>query len=169
MLLETKRLILREFTPNDLEQLHEILSDPESMQHYPNPFTLEQSQSWITWNLKNYQAYGFGLWAVILKENGQFIGDCGITMQPINDKLEPEIGYHINKHYEGHGYATEVAQACKTYAFDVLQLNTISSYMEPSNRASQRVAEKNGLRQVPDTNDGKKVYALTREEYLANK
>lgn len=169
MILETNRLILREFTLADLQALHEILSDPESMQHYPNPFTLQQSQSWIAWNLKNYQTYGFGLWAVTLKEDGQFIGDCGITMQLINKQLEPEIGYHINKHYEGQGYATEAAQACRDYAFEVLQLSTIFSYMEPTNRASQRVAEKNGLRQLPDTNDGKRVYALTREEYLASK
>ena len=96
-MLETKRLILRELTREDFDPLYRILSDPETMRHYPAPFSPEKVQRWIDWNLDNYRAYGFGLWAVILKETGAFLGDCGITMQRIHGKLLPEIGYHIRR------------------------------------------------------------------------
>ena len=81
MIIETQRLVLRELTMSDLDDLHRILSNPESMKHYPEPFAREKSIRWIDWNLDNYAKYGFGLWAVILKKENRFIGDCGITMQ----------------------------------------------------------------------------------------
>lgn len=170
MRLETPRLVLRELTLNDFSDLHKIFSDPESMKHYPEPFPYEKTRRWIDWNLENYATYGFGLWAVILKEENQFIGDCGITMQHINGKMEPEIGYHIDKAYTGKGYATEAAQACRNYAFDVLKFEKLYSYMKYTNVASQRVAEKNGMRLIMELADEKnkttKVYAITLEEYL---
>ena len=170
MKIETKRLVLRELTRDDLADLHEILSDPESMQHYPEPFTREKSQRWIEWNLENYATYGFGLWAVILKDQNLFLGDCGITMQCIDGKLEPEIGYHINRAHTGKGYATEAARACREYAFDVLKFPKVYSYMKDTNIASQKVALKNGMKLVMElpegTNKTTMVYAITREEYL---
>ncbi|HOP11518.1 MAG TPA: GNAT family N-acetyltransferase [Oscillospiraceae bacterium] len=170
MIIETNRLFLRELTMDDLENLHEILSDPDSMIHYPQPFSHEKSIHWIQWNLENYATYGFGLWAVVLKNENRFIGDCGITMQNINGKLEPEIGYHINKNYTGKGYATEAARACRNYAFDILKFQEVYSYMNYTNIASQKVAKKNGMRLVAELDDEKnkitKVYAITLEEYL---
>ncbi|HAU84949.1 MAG TPA: hypothetical protein DCW90_05435 [Lachnospiraceae bacterium] len=77
----------------DLQSWHQILSDSETMQHYKEPFDLEKTKSWIQWNLDNYSQYGFGLWAIILKETNKFIGDCGLTMQNIHGKMCPEIGY----------------------------------------------------------------------------
>ena len=173
MKIETKRLILRELTMNDLEDLNAILSDPESMSHYPQPFTYEKSKKWIEWNLDNYRTYGFGLWAVILKDDQRFIGDCGITMQNIDGEMLPEIGYHINKRYTNRGYATEAAQACKDYAFEALRLPVIYSYMKYTNVASQRVAEKNDMSFIKSIEDDKnkltKVYAITLTEYLHRK
>ena len=66
---------------------------------YSAPFDEERTRGWITWNLKNYEKYGFGLWAVVLKETGEFIGDCGISIQNIDGEMLPEIGYHIHKMY----------------------------------------------------------------------
>ncbi len=94
MKIETERLLLRELTPDDHAALYEILSDTETMQHYPKTFDEERTKGW---NLRNYKEYGFGLWAVILKETGKFTGDCGITIQIIDGALLPEIGYHIHK------------------------------------------------------------------------
>ena len=171
MKLETDRLILRELTMNDVDALHEILSDPVSMQHYPQPFAREKTAGWIAWNLDNYKTYGFGLWAVVLKESNLFIGDCGITMQNIDGSLEPEIGYHINKIHTGQGYATEAARACRNYAFDVLGLSKVYSYMKHTNLASQKVAQKNDMKllaKLPDEVNGiTTVYAITLEEYLS--
>ena len=74
MTIETERLLLREYTMEDFPALYEILSDPETMQHYPAPFDEERTRDWIAWNLDNYEKYGFGLWAVVLKKTGEFIG-----------------------------------------------------------------------------------------------
>lgn len=94
-------------------------------------------------------------------------------MQKINGNLEPEIGYHINKAYTGKGYATEAAQACRDYAFDVLKFQKVYSYMKYTNIASQKVAEKNGMKLVAELADEKnkitKVYAITLEGYLTLK
>ncbi len=171
MNVETQRLVLRELVMDDLEALHFILSDPETMKHYPEPFTREKTKRWIEWNLENYSTYGFGLLAVILKNDNLFIGDCGITMQKIDGDLVPEIGYHINKAYTGKGYATEAAQACRDYAFEVLQLQKVYSYMKYTNISSQKVAQKNGMRLIAELPDAKnkitKVYAITSDEYFA--
>ena len=94
-MIETERLLLRRYTMDDFEALYGLLSDPETMQHYPAPYDEAGTKRWITWNLDNYEKYGFGLWAVVLKETGAFIGDCGVTIQKIDGELLPEIGYHI--------------------------------------------------------------------------
>ena len=159
-------------TIKDLENLHMIFSDVESMKYYPKPFTLQETKNWINWNIENYSNYGFGLWCVILKENDQLIGDCGITLQKINNNMEPELGYHINKNYLNKGYATEAAQACRDYAFENFKFKKIYSYMKYSNIASVKVAEKVGMKlenELKDENNGiTKIYAITFEEYQNN-
>jgi RimJ/RimL family protein N-acetyltransferase len=57
----------------------------------------EKVENWIQWNIENYKKYKHGLWAVILKEAEIFIGDCGLTMQNIENETVPKIGFHINK------------------------------------------------------------------------
>jgi RimJ/RimL family protein N-acetyltransferase len=173
MRIETKRLILRPLTMDDLDALHEILGDPVSMAHYPSAFSLEKTRRWIQWNIENYETYGFGLWAVTLKDKGLFIGDTGITMQQIGCEKLPEIGYHIHRAFTGQGYATEAAIVFRDYAFDALGFPAVYSYMKYTNVASARVAEKNGMRLVSELPDAKngvtKVYRITMEEYLALK
>ena len=75
MVLETERLILREMDEQDFNALYQIFSDPETMRHYPKPFDEGKVRYWIEWNQENYRVFGFGLWAVVLKETGQLIGD----------------------------------------------------------------------------------------------
>lgn len=174
MQLETERLILRELTMADFDALYEILSDPETMIHYPKPFDQEKVKYWIDWNLENYQTFGFGLWAVVLKENGQMIGDCGITMQNIHGKIKPEIGYHIHKRYQNQGYATEAAIRCKQFVFENTPFNRVYTYMKYTNVGSYRVALKNGMKLVEEfedpVNTKTRVYAITRKEWeLAQK
>ena len=100
MTIETKRLILREMTERDFDALYEILSDADTMKYYPAPCDEAHVRRWIAWSIDNYAKYGFGLWAVTLKETGEFIGDCGITMQKIHGETLPEIGYHIHKRHQ---------------------------------------------------------------------
>jgi len=172
MILETERLILRKLTLKDAEEWHKILSDPESMAHYPSTYTFNQTKAWIEKNTLRYNNEGFGLWAAILKENNMFVGDCGISLQVIDGVKVPEIGYHINKKYTGKGLATEAAIACRNYGFNELGLKEIYSYMKYTNIGSYRVAEKNGMSLIKEYKDPintiVKVYRITREEYLIN-
>lgn len=144
-IIETERLYLRELEMDDQMQLSKVLSDPESMQYYSHPFNQEEVKNWIKWNMKNYKQEKHGLWAVILKEGDTFVGDCGITMQNIDDERLPEIGFHIIKEYWNKGYATEAAFACKEYAFNILGYPKIFSYTTLQNIPSQKVAEKIGM------------------------
>ena len=97
MKIETKRLILREMNEDDFDALYRVLADADIMQHYPYAFDEERVQNWIARNVERYRVFGFGLWAVCLKETGEMIGDCGLTMQMIGSAIKPEIGYHIRK------------------------------------------------------------------------
>ena len=150
MIIETKRLILRPFTIDDLSSLHSIFSDAETMAYYPAPFNVEQTKSWIKRNLERYQVDGFGLWGVVLKENNQLIGDCGLVNQTVAGKTEVEIGYHINKNFWSKGFATEAAKSCMEYGFHTLGLNKLISIIDPKNHPSIRVAEKIGFTKQQD-------------------
>ena len=143
--LETKRLRLRELTLQDLDALAEILSDKETMQFYPAPFNRRSTERWIANNLDSYRRQGMGLWALVLKDNGTFLGQCGITWQNINNQTVPEIGYHINKKYWNNGYATEAAAACLAHGFSKLQFPEIYIHTYVKNIPSQRIAEKIGM------------------------
>ncbi|MGH7883008.1 MAG: GNAT family N-acetyltransferase, partial [Candidatus Dormibacteraceae bacterium] len=114
-ILETERLLLRELRATDLEDMAELLGDPEGMQHYPRPKTRDEAQQWIDWNLGLYAMRGFGLWAVLLKSTGEFVGDCGLTPQEVEGVEEIEIGYHVKRSYWRRGYAVEAAVACCAY------------------------------------------------------
>ena len=173
MIIETERLILREYSVEDFPALHEIVSDPETMQHYPKPFDEERTKSWIEWNLQNYKEYGFGLWAVVLKETGEFIGDCGITIQNIDGELLPEIGYHIHKKYWRQGFGSEAARAVRDWAFENTKYDCIYSYMKYTNIPSQKTAMKNGMvfiEEYPDVDNGTTcVYGITIEQWNRTK
>ena len=87
MVIETERLLLREMSENDFDALYKVLADADIMQHYPYTFDESRVRGWINRNIERYQIFGFGLWAVCLKETGEMIGDCGLTMQPINVQI----------------------------------------------------------------------------------
>lgn len=169
MMIETNRLILREYKQNDFSQLYEIMSDPETMRHYPSVFDKEKCHNWIEWNLNNYKKYGFGLLAVTLKETGNFIGDCGITIQNIDGESLPEIGYHINKKYWRQGFAKEAASAVRDWAFTNTTFNSIYSYMKYTNIASYSTAIAIGMKKVKQYPDKKNevsyAYRITRTEW----
>lgn len=169
MVLETERLLLREMNPQDYAGLYAVLADSDIMEHYPYTFNEERVRSWIARNIKRYQEDGFGLWAVVLKETGEMIGDCGITMQNIQGRLLPEIGYHIRKDRQRKGYASEAAAACIGLAFEIHHFPAVYSYMKYTNIASQRTAMKNGMRLLAEYEDSDntytRVYGIHREEW----
>ncbi len=173
MIIETERLKLREYTFDDFDSLYEILSDEETMRHYPKPFSEEKVRGWIQWNIDNYAEYGFGLWAVVLKETCEMIGDCGITIQNIDGELLPEIGYHIHKKYWRQGYGSEAAKLVRDWAFENTNYDCLYSYMKYTNIGSYSVAVANGMKKVKEYPDEKNIisyaYAITRKEWEALK
>ena len=145
MILETKRLILREMTQDDLPALQGILQDEETMYAYNGAFDEAETQAWLDRQLSRYAQYGFGLWAVVLKESGGMIGQCGLTMQPWRGDEVLEVGYLFNRAFWHHGYATEAARGCMEYAFDLLGAREVCSIIRKTNLPSRRVAERNGM------------------------
>ena len=169
MIIETERLFLREMMESDFDALYEVLADSDIMEHYPYTFDEARVRNWISRNMERYQKDGFGLWAVVLKETGEMIGDCGITMQNIHDYLLPEIGYHIRKDQQCKGYASEAAAACIRYAFEKYDFPAVYSYMKYTNIPSQKTAMKNGMRLIGEYEDPENnytcVFAIQRTEW----
>ena len=145
MIFETERLYLRELNQGDFGALCKILQDDETMYAYEGAFSDKEARDWLDRQLSRYREYGFGLWAVVLKETGDVIGQCGLTMQPWKNEEVLEIGYLFQRKFWHNGYATEASAACKKYAFEVLKAGEVCSIIRDTNLPSQRVAERNGM------------------------
>lgn len=145
MILETKRLYLREMNPSDFNSLCRILQDEKAMYAYEGAFSDQEVQEWLDRQIYRYQKWNFGLWAAILKETDKMIGQCGLTMQQWKDQEVREIGYLFERSHWHQGYATEAAKACKQYAFEKLNASEVCSIIRDSNTASQNVAMRNGM------------------------
>ena len=146
MILETDRLYLREMKQSDFVALCKMLQAEEVMYAYEHAFSTEESQEWLERQLQRYEDYGFGLWAVILKQTDEMIGQCGLTLQDWGQRQVLEIGYLFQNKYWHKGYATEAANGCKKYAFEQLDKDEVFSIIRDTNIASQNVAKKNGMK-----------------------
>ena len=169
-ILETDRLILREMSMDDYDALHTVLADPVIMRHYPYAFDEQRVRSWIERNMNRYRENGFGLWAVCLKDTGEMIGDCGLTLQSIDGKMLPEIGYHIRADCQRKGYAKEAAMAVRDWAFRNTDYPAMYSYCKYTNEPSFRTAESIGMRfaceYADETNGITHVSVISREDWL---
>lgn len=145
MTLETIRLLLRPITPDDLTDLLAIWGNPDAMRFFPKTLDRDEMKAWIERVLARYEQCGFGVCAVIEKQSGQFVGDCGLYFQEVEGVEELEVLYHFNPQHWGQGYATEAARACMDFAFAQLGRKRIISMIRPENLPSRRVAERNGL------------------------
>jgi RimJ/RimL family protein N-acetyltransferase len=137
---QTERLHLRAYTTADEAELFDVFADPYARRFYPEMVDRAKVRAWIEWNLRNYDEFGFGLWAMELKVNDQFVGDCGLTYQDVEGRRELEIGYHVIERERGKGYATEAARACLEFGFTRTPCESICSIVRPSNPASCAVA-----------------------------
>jgi len=167
--IETKRLTLTELTNEDFDNLSFVLGDKENMKYYPKPYDSEGVNKWIKWNLGLYAKYGYGLWAVRLKD-GTFIGDCGLTNQMIDGENCPEIGYHLALKYHHQGYGIEAAKAVKEYIFrHYPYFKSLYSYCNVENIDSAKLAKRNGMSLVkeyydPKWNEHLQVYKIDKEK-----
>lgn len=174
MILQTERLYLRQLTLQDYGALCKILQDGQTMYAYEGAFSDEEVTEWLDRQLARYKMWGFGLWAVVLKESGELIGQCGLTMQPWKDGEVLEVGYLFRRDCWHMGYATEAASACRDYAFNVLHADEVCSIIRDNNIPSQRVAVRNGMQPAGTCVKHYKGvdmphirYVITREQWRA--
>lgn len=123
----------------------DLLGDPDVMRHYPRPKTRDEARGWIEWNKRNSAEHGYGLW-IVENHMGEFVGDCGLTWQPVDGEQILEVGYHTVRTLQGHGYASEAARACIDLATGPIGESRVVAIINPENAPSRRVAEKIGLR-----------------------
>lgn len=171
MELLTPRLRLRELREADFDALYAVLGDSDITRHSPYTFDESRVRNWIARNRRRYETLDFGLWAVTLRESGELIGDCGLTIQNINGGLLPEIGYHIRRDRQRQGYAAEAAQACRDWAFANTPFRQLFSYLKRDNLPSAATAQAIGMRHLSDFTDAEgersSIYAITREDWEA--
>ena len=102
-----------------------LLGNPQVMRYYPRAKSREEASAWIAWNQRLYRDHGFGLWLLTLREDGEFVGDCGLTPPTGRWRDQIEVGYHIRIGLQGRGLATDAAAACRDHARDVLGLERL--------------------------------------------
>ena len=157
---------MRPWLEEDAPALFKYASDPEvgPRAGWPPHRSLDESREVIRTVFS-----GEGMWAVVLKETGEFIGDCGIALQNIDGEILPEIGYHIHKKYWRRGFAKEAARAVRDWGFRNTDYDTFYSYMKYTNVGSWSTALANGMKKVKEYPDPKNTisyaFAITRDEW----
>ena len=145
--LTTDRLLLRQWRDSDREPFAALNADPAVMEHFPALQTREQSDALIDRNIPEFDGRGWGLWALEVKDTGEFIGFTGLNVPTFEAPFLPgvEIGWRLAKGAWGNGYATEAARAALAYAFGPAGLNEIVSFTATTNLPSQRVMQRIGM------------------------
>lgn len=148
-LIETPRLLMREFALSDAQAVYEFSSDPEVCRWTGDELicTLADAENIIrnTW-LAEYKKYGYARYALIHKADDKVIGFSGIKFEPSLNA--PDIGYRMLPQYWGKGLGLEAAQATLDYAYKVLKLEKVVAEAVVENVASNRILQKIGLKLV---------------------
>jgi RimJ/RimL family protein N-acetyltransferase len=169
--LETPRLILRDFTPADLDRLAELCANDGFMQFSAKgPVSRQEAETLFERIHARMRSGEPTQFAVITRATRELIGYCGFFLQNVDGVDEIEIGYRLHPDWWGGGLATEAARAVRDYAFGTLELERVISIIHPGNLRSQRVAEKNGLTKEKETcfkGMDVWIYALTRPQWQA--
>lgn len=161
---ESQRLTYRKLTKDDIPQWVHFFENNHSLDFLGLDLTQskeEMAESWILKQFDRYQTQNLGHLAVELKENGAFIGMCGILPQEVNDNVEYEIAYSLLPEYWGQGYGTEMALQMKQYGFEILDIHRLISIIDIRNTKSINVARKNGMEVLFRT----EKYGLTVDIY----
>ena len=181
--LETERVVLRRFTSDDLELIVELDSDPEVKRYIDNgaPADRDDLTETLDWWLGYYERFeGYGFWAALDKETGDFVGWFHFRPRQSDGLLEPELGYRLRRHAWGRGLATEVSRALIDRGFSKLGVERVYAETMAVNVGSRRVMEKAGLRfvrtfhgdwpvRIPGDEEGDVEYAITRADWEADR
>ena len=143
VILETERLILREFKEEDARDMYNLNQDPEVVKYVDGTHfeSIDDARTFIE-NYDRYKKQGMGRWACIIRENDEFIGWCGLITEESGDI---DLGFRLYRKNWGNGFATEAAKACLKYGFEDLGLKRIVASALVENKASINVIEKLGL------------------------
>jgi RimJ/RimL family protein N-acetyltransferase len=162
IILETERLLLREFDGGDAASFYLLGSDPEVIRYTGDPggglTSIEHALEVLRARpLADYRKYGYGRWACVLKASGEVIGFAGLKY--LADSQEVDLGYRLLPAYWGRGLATEACRAVLDYGRTRLGLRRIIGLVDPENLASVRVLEKLGLTLAGQVEDQGKYLA----------
>lgn len=146
MHLETERLLIRNFVPDDLASFAQLHTDPEVMRFsLAGPLPFAKAQERFEGLCAYHKAHGFGMFALFLKGSSEFVGGAGITTQVVDGQELFEFGYRLHGRFWGQELATEAGRAIVAEAEKFPELQTLISIIDPNNIASIRVAEKVGM------------------------
>ena len=145
IIFQTPRLILRQITLHDAPLILELNSNPEIVKyvHEPTLKTVEQAEEIITNIILPQYKNNLGRWAIITKDNNDFIGWCGLKYRPEIDEID--LGYRLMQKAWGKGFATEAAAKTLEYGFRTLNIKLITGRAHIENLASIKVLEKIGM------------------------
>ena len=148
--LETARLRLRMFTPEDAGELARITRDPEVMRYIGEgkPLTWEETEYNLSTIIRAFRRRGFGRWAMVHKAGGRLLGYCGFST--LDESVGVELVYMLARPCWGMGLASEAARASVRYAFEALGLDSLAALTMPGNTRSRQVLEKLGMRHESD-------------------
>ncbi len=151
IVLTTERLKLEIIDWSHFDDLCDLLANPKVQKYFPSTLNRAESEELYNKIQQRYQDDGYCFWAVIRREDNQFLGICGILKQIVDGQVEAEVGYRFLDSFWGQGYATEAAKGCMDYARDELGVDSVISLILPANEPSIRVAERNGLKWERET------------------
>ena len=144
--MNSPRISLRPFEVSDLDEMQAVMGNPDVMRFsISGPKSKTETEDFIERCRALYDEFGFGLLAVVYKEENRVIGYCGLLRQEIDGRMELEIGYRLHPSYWGRGIATEAAVMIRDWAFANLDREKLISISEPENAASIAVAKKVGM------------------------
>jgi RimJ/RimL family protein N-acetyltransferase len=165
-ILETKRLSFRHLLPGDLDDLFALYRDREIRRYFPEgTLSYQETKDELEWFLNGHpDRPDLGLWATILKENGRFIGRCGLLPWTLAGRAEVEVAYLLAREYWGQGLGTEAARGIADYAAGHLGLSRLICLVMPGNEASVNVARNIGMsleREMEDENGPLLLYSMS--------
>ncbi len=150
-IIQTERLILRQWCDRDIDPYRKLNADPKVMEFFPATWTQEESDASLQSARNHIEKYGWGKWAVSLQETDEFIGRIGLEDIDFQASFSPniELGYRIAYKHWGKGYATEGAKAALEYGFQRLKLEEIVAFTPTQNLRSQIVMQRIGMHHSP--------------------
>ena len=168
IILETDRLCLRRTIKDDVPALVDLWTDPEVTRYMGGPRDRTKFEKIFREDAENPFAEKYDLWPVVEKRSNEMIGDCGLLQKEVEGKDEIEIIYILKSSAWGKGFATEIGQAIKEYAFKEMKIKRLIALIEPENEASEMVARKIGMifekEVVRQGGVKRKVYVIEAED-----